>query len=225
MNTDIVAMITDGASLMVKFGKETSPLHVICYAHAIHLAICDVLYKRQPSAAFSDDLDSDSASAEEEETDDEKQAEKVDKAPTLSPDIQFIVKKVREIVKIFRRSPVKNDDALQPFILQTLGKEKKLQLDCKTRWNSLLSMLERFYELRKEIKMALVQLDIQFELTEEDMMIIKELCDALAPIKVAVEALSSEDADILLAEKVIAFTLKKLCEQGTKIGQELKSRF
>ena len=51
--------------------------------------------------------------------------------------------------------------------------------------------------------MALVQLDIQFELTEDDMMIIKELCDALAPIKVAVEALSSEDADILLAEKVI----------------------
>ena len=225
LNTDIVAMITDGASLMVKFGKETSPLHVICYAHAIHFAICDVLYKRQPSAAFSDDLDSDSASAEEEGTDDEKQAEKVDKAPTLSPDIQFIVKKVRKIVKIFRRSPVKNDDALQPFILETLGKEKKLQLDCKTRWNSLLSMLERFYELRKEIKMALVQLDIQFELTEEDMMIIKELCDALAPIKVAVEALSSEDADILLAEKVIAFTLKKLCEQGTKIGQELKSRF
>ena len=225
LNTDIVAMITDGASLIVKFGKETSPLHVICYAHAIHLAICDVLYKRQPSAAFSDDLDSDSASAEEEGTDDEKQAEKVDKAPTLSPDIQFIVKKVRKIVKIFRRSPVKNDDALQPFILETLGKEKKLQLDCKTRWNSLLSMLERFYELRKEIKMALVQLDIQFELTEEDMMIIKELCDALAPIKVAVEALSSEDADILLAEKVIAFTLKKLCEQGTKIGQELKSRF
>ena len=112
-------MITDGASLMVKFGKETSPLHVICYAHAIHLAICDVLYKRQPNAAFGDDLDSDSASAEEQGTDDEKQAEEVDKAPTLSPDIQSIVEKVRKIVKIFRRSPVKNDDALQPFILET----------------------------------------------------------------------------------------------------------
>ena len=225
MNTDIVSMITDGASLMVKFGKETSPLHVICYAHAIHLAICDVLYKRQPSAAFSDDLYYDSGSAEEEGRDDEKQAEEVDRAPTLSANIQFIVEKVRKIVKIFRRSPVKNDDALQPFVLEALGKEKKLQLDCKTRWNSLLSMLERFYELRKEIKMALVQLDIQFELTEDDMMIIKELCDALAPIKVAVEALSSEDADILLAEKVIAFTLKKLGEQGTKIGQDLKNRF
>ena len=35
------------------------------------------------------------------------------------------------------------------------------------------------------------------------MIIIKELCEALAPIKVAVEALSSEDADILLAEKAI----------------------
>ena len=52
---------------------------------------------------------------------------------------------------------------LQPFVLETLGKEKKLQLDCKTRWNSLLSMLETFFELRKEIKMALVQLNIQFE--------------------------------------------------------------
>ena len=66
-----------------------------------------ILYKRQPSAAFSDDLDSDSASAEGEGTDDEKQAEEVDRAPNLSPDIQFIVEKVRKFVKIFQRSRVK----------------------------------------------------------------------------------------------------------------------
>ena len=65
---------------MVKFGKETSPLHVICYAHAIQLAICDVLYKRQPSAALNDDLDSEIGDTEEEGTDDENQAEEVDRA-------------------------------------------------------------------------------------------------------------------------------------------------
>ena len=38
--------VTDGASLRVKFGKETCPEHVTYYAHAIHLAVCDVLYKK-----------------------------------------------------------------------------------------------------------------------------------------------------------------------------------
>ena len=46
LNKDVIATVTDGASLMVKFGKETCPEYVICYAHAIHLAVCDVLYKK-----------------------------------------------------------------------------------------------------------------------------------------------------------------------------------
>ena len=46
LNKGVVATIIDGASLMVKFGKDTCPEHVTCYAHAIHLAVCDVLYKK-----------------------------------------------------------------------------------------------------------------------------------------------------------------------------------
>ena len=46
LNKDVVATVKDGASLMVKFGKEICLEHVICYAHAIHLAVCDVLYKK-----------------------------------------------------------------------------------------------------------------------------------------------------------------------------------
>ena len=62
----MVATVTDGASLMVKFGKETCPEHVTCYAHTIHLAVCDVLYKKtqhKPSKDFIrlvDDCESDS---------------------------------------------------------------------------------------------------------------------------------------------------------------------
>ena len=29
----------------MKFGKETSHIHITCFAHAIHLCVCDVLYK------------------------------------------------------------------------------------------------------------------------------------------------------------------------------------
>ena len=46
LNKDVVATITDGASLMVKFGKETCPEYVTCYAHAIHLAVCNILHKK-----------------------------------------------------------------------------------------------------------------------------------------------------------------------------------
>ena len=38
--------ITDGGSVMMKFGRNTSPLHIACMVHTIHLCICDVLYKK-----------------------------------------------------------------------------------------------------------------------------------------------------------------------------------
>ena len=44
LSKGVVPTVTDGASLNVKFGKETYPEHVTCYAHAIHLAAWDVLY-------------------------------------------------------------------------------------------------------------------------------------------------------------------------------------
>ena len=46
LDSDIAATITDGASVMMKFGRITNPIHVTCLAHAVHLSICDVLYKK-----------------------------------------------------------------------------------------------------------------------------------------------------------------------------------
>ena len=50
LNKDVVASVKDGASLMVKFRKDTNPEHVTCNAHAIHLAVCDALYKKNTAA-------------------------------------------------------------------------------------------------------------------------------------------------------------------------------
>ena len=47
LSRHIVAVITDGACAMVKFGRCVDCEHQLCYAHAIHLAVCDVLYKKQ----------------------------------------------------------------------------------------------------------------------------------------------------------------------------------
>ena len=45
---DLVSTSTDGASVMEAMGKildEDGVLHQICFAHAIHLAVVDVIYK------------------------------------------------------------------------------------------------------------------------------------------------------------------------------------
>ena len=48
LNDDIVSTITDGASIMMKFGRETEPLDFSCLARAMHLSVCDVLYTEKP---------------------------------------------------------------------------------------------------------------------------------------------------------------------------------
>ena len=42
----IVAVVADGASAMVKFGRCSDCEHQLYYAHVMHLAVCDVMYKK-----------------------------------------------------------------------------------------------------------------------------------------------------------------------------------
>ena len=57
-----------------------------------------------------------------------------------------LINKVRKIILMFSKSPTKND-ILRQYIKTDFGKDIVLLKDCKTRWSSLLLMLERFYLL------------------------------------------------------------------------------
>lgn len=50
-----VCATTDGASVMVKYGKLVLPEHQQCHAHALHLAVMDVLYTQVDGVPDSDD--------------------------------------------------------------------------------------------------------------------------------------------------------------------------
>ena len=76
-------------------------------------------------------------------------------------------------------------------------------------------MLQHFYEVKKEVKIAMLQIDQQFDLNDQELATIKELSDALAPLEIALKYLCQEDADLVLAENVTAFTLKKLRDLNT----------
>ena len=69
--------------------------------------------------------------------------------------LRALITKVRKIVKTFRRSPLKNE-VLQKYVKQDNKKELQLVLDSKTRWSSMLSMLERFNILKSSLKKALI---------------------------------------------------------------------
>ena len=61
------------------------------------------------------------------------------------------ITKIRDVVKKVRKSPTVND-LLQVEVRNQRGSEKSLQLDCRTRWNSLLNMLEVFLDLHEIAK-------------------------------------------------------------------------
>ena len=80
----------------------------------------------------------------------------------LCGNVYGLVNTIRTVVRIFRKSLVKNDDVLQLLVIKEHGKKLKLILDYKTMWSSLVPVLEKFMVLEKLVKTALIQLDGSF---------------------------------------------------------------
>ena len=156
LNDGIVSTIMDGASIIIKFGRETEPLHFSCLAQAIHLNVCDTLYTEKPkqiSDEYRDGGGTGNATTSDEKDGEENGEEISDKQEfdeeqqncfDIIPKIKEIIKKVRKIVILFSKSPVKNDDNLQPQVHQSFRKEKKFV-------PGLQNLLEQFGEYASKI--------------------------------------------------------------------------
>ena len=73
--------------------------------------------------------------------------------------------KVRRIVKIFRLSPLKTETLRKPIGNEPEVRDVTLILDCKQRWNSLINMVERFLLLEQPIRKAMIDLEIELNIT------------------------------------------------------------
>lgn len=235
MTKDIVAVTTDGASTMVKVGKLITPMQQLCFAHGIQLAVIDVLYKKDvPTSGtyakevldtleFSDsDADSDCEESENMETMDRIEVcENNDFLEiTNERDLHIMISKIRKTVRMFRKSPMKND-LLQKQIRSDHGKELKLILDSKTRWSSLLDMLDRFTLLENSIKKALIDLNM-LPILDSEWQTIKGVVKVLQPIKLTVEALCRRDMDLYKADAALKFMLEELAKIKTTLSNDLQ---
>lgn len=127
----------------------------------------------------------------------------------IRPNIYLLLAKVRKIIKMFRNSPVK-DSLLQSYIQVKHGKQLSLVLDCRTRWNSMLPMIERFIQVNGSIQDALIELNITDTVEQNEIDILKQLSACLHPIKLAVEALCRRGSNLIKADAVLKFCLTNL---------------
>lgn len=229
--SDLIGGTTDAASVMVKLFKNLNIFHQLCYNHAIHLAVLDVLNKKNElvnsvivdnDESFSSNGDEDDNNTDSPQSDESEypSSSEEDNHDTLRTDLKEVLDRIRKVVKIFKNSPVRNN-ILQSYVKEHNGKELKVLLDCKTRWNSSCTMIERFLSIQSSIQKALVDLNMQDMLQIPDLKKIEELLQVLNPIKLAVEALSKNDANLLAAEGVIKFLFNALSNQNSGLSTEM----
>ena len=109
---------------------STGPFHILCANHGFHLCIMDVAYKivaKNEENIVEEDSENDE---EHNEESDEENEENFDYLATetseLIPELKVLIQIVRKHVKFFKYSPVRNDDFLQPEMLNYYRKFKKL---------------------------------------------------------------------------------------------------
>ena len=117
--------------------------HQPCFANGYHLAVTDFLYARQNLFEGLEKERENNNTGLDSEFSSEKKMEEIDEAAVdlaeteaigveLQQFVAEVIGKVRTVVKMFRKSPLK-DEILQKNIQAQLNTELKLILDSKTR--------------------------------------------------------------------------------------------
>jgi len=226
---DFIGCTTDGAAVMISFGEGLSMHHQLCYNHAIHLAVIDVMYKK-PEISFvvSSEMESDDEEQREESDHSDSDPNDSDNMATIAQqehlhlrlDLHNLLQIIRKIVVVFRKSPVKNN-ILQQYVKKAHGKELNMQIDCKTRWNTICTMLDRFVKINPQILCALKDLNLSHLLIQNDLEKIKSILNVLQPIKLAVEALSRRDANLLSSEGIFKFLFDSIKLNNDEFSKEM----
>lgn len=227
--SDVICFSTDGASVMKKFGSLIGTEHQLCYAHGIHLAVCEVLYNDRVNfdgsyAYNSDSHDSSIESSDDENNDNNGVFLEINSNRKylrkqhgyLIAEIKIVVSKVRKIVKLFKRSPLRND-ILQHYVNSECGKQLCLILDCKTRWNSLAAMLDRFLTLICPIRKAANDINVDLELSDNDITLLNNVNSSLKPVELVVNTLCNRDCNILIAHTAVKFAVHELRQQSNNL--------
>lgn len=242
---DVICLQSDGCNTMVSLGHKVSDVisHQLCYAHCLQLAICDTFYEKTGKISRSKD---DST----EEEDNSENDELIDLEDCVVPnehyddlmmvfdnnevdlmirkDILNLIKRIRMITKIFRRSAC--ELVLDEIIFEKFKETIKLELDSVTRWTSMYQMLAKFIKLYECIESAIVKCKQKKFITYEEstilnnfpIQLIQEPFNVLKQLVLMNEVLSKADTDLIEAENIKDFTIKELSKMKSPLANQLK---
>lgn len=160
IKSDIVASIHGGCLVL---GHLMPFENQLCFNHGINSAVSEVFYIKMEEYYDSDedsdeDDDEDGKEYDEDESlDDVLQIDEPESLP-IKLVYHYFIQTVRNYIRIFQKSPLKFAK-----LKQNLGKDVTLILDCKTKWNSVLQMLEQFYDLKVVIKSTMLELNDDYD--------------------------------------------------------------
>lgn len=155
-----------------------------------------------------DQSDGSESDSEDDEADEEYEL--------LEPRFMAATSYVRDLFKYFKKSPLKMSQA-QVLIKEGEGKELALLLDVRTRWNSVLPMIQRYLLVNKYIKKCLEMLNEGQRYSVKHDETLKDLAAALEPIQEAVLELSKHSSNLLIADATVKYVIGRL--------RSLNSRF
>lgn len=215
---DIIGTTTDGARVCKKYGRELGVIHQLCYDLAIQRAIYKKVdedsAKQRKARRIVKPSEYDSDATESDEDNDE------DETFSYKPDFGNVINKVRGIVKIFKKSP-KLNDMLQDFVLEERQTKLQLVLDVRTRWHSMVLMLQTFARIAGPVKKALTALNCLEMWSSDILMVIGEISEPLSLAKMAMDAISRDDANLLTAEGTFEWLFEELKRMNTALSQDL----
>lgn len=123
--------------------------------------------------------------------------------------IKKLATKVRAVVAIFRKSPLKNE-VLQRRVVEKQTKNLTVLNDCKTRWNSTLTMFERFLKLKESIGLALIDLGGEISFQNAEWELLSDMINCLKLVEIAVKELCGAHVNLLQADIIVTELLKKM---------------
>lgn len=192
-NEKVSCVSTDhGANVVgavrIEFGERR---HVPCFAHTINLIASKAvpLYKEAYAARMEPII---------EEDPDDKMIENLDPADadvTPERNLILIIKKMKKIIKFFKASETGSRE-LRKLQLEDGKKEGHclgLVLDVRTRWNSVMFMIQRFLAMAHYVSRVLIIVPkTPSMLTADELSILKEVCKALRPLEKVTTEMSAE---------------------------------
>jgi hypothetical protein len=186
--------------------------------------LCNLIIQEQEQS----DSDSESELSEMEETEhDENEfflnGDSDCESPVLQPSYFEAVKEMRRIIKFFKKSAIRKETLLK-HVQKKTGKSLNLLLDVKTRWSSLSVAIDRFILLIEPVNKTMEELGAD-KFPPEYLLCLKQMHDVLEPAKLAVNELSKDSCNLIVAEATVQYVVNSLEELNTEISRQFLDNF